>query len=213
MRCGGRHQCRSAGAKSPANARSCASSLPTSPALSIQFTSQEMQERRDALACSAPNLQVFPGQGPEDQNRTFPGGISNVTASFGQFLDNFMGVGGTGTNNVRCSPTWPGLHACLCCHSHSHALQQALPRARLPQTEHFCRPGEVVTGIHVAWEPAPVAPFTNLATGNRGLGGLGLAGGRFRQDQPNAMHLRAALWEERAEHPRCTHSPMLCPQG
>lgn len=136
MRCGGRHQCRSAGAKSPANARSCASSLPTSPALSIQFTSQEMQERRDALACSAPNLQVFPGQGPEDQNRTFPGGISNVTASFGQFLDNFMGVGGTGTNNVRCSPTWPGLHACLCCHSHSHALQQAVT---LRSLVHDCR--------------------------------------------------------------------------
>lgn len=28
-----------------------------------------------------------------------------------------------------------------------------------------CLPGQVVTGLHVAWEPSPVAPFTNLATG------------------------------------------------
>lgn len=35
----------------------------------------------------------------------------------------------------------------------------------LPQGEASCRPGHVITGIHVAWEPAPVAPFSNLATG------------------------------------------------
>lgn len=45
--------------------------------------------------------QVFPGQGPQDFNRTFMGGITNATAAYGQFLDNFMGVGGTGRDNVR----------------------------------------------------------------------------------------------------------------
>lgn len=78
-------------------------------------------------------LQVFPGQGPQDFNRTFMGGITNATAAYGQFLDNFMGVGGTGRDNMTYS----------------------------------CRPGEVVTGLQVAWEAGPVAPFTNLATGVR----------------------------------------------
>ena len=56
--------------------------------------------------CVASFPQVFPGQGPQDFNRTFMGGITNATAAYGQFLDNFMGVGGTGRNNVR-GPGWP----------------------------------------------------------------------------------------------------------
>ena len=30
-----------------------------------------------------------------------------------------------------------------------------------------CQPGELVAGLHVAWEPAPVPPYTNIATGIR----------------------------------------------
>lgn len=58
-----------------------------------------------------------------------------------------------------------------------------------------CPPGQVVTGLHVAWAAAPVAPFTNLATGEwssdfAGVqrGQLFLSGG-FSQLRPSSCLL------------------------
>lgn len=46
-------------------------------------------------------LQVFPGQGPPDATLNFPDGLTNVTAQLGQYLDNFLGAGGSGPTVVR----------------------------------------------------------------------------------------------------------------
>ncbi len=48
-------------------------------------------------------LQVFPGQGPPDATLTFTGGLTNVTAQLGLYLDNFLGAGGSGPTVVRRS--------------------------------------------------------------------------------------------------------------
>ncbi|PSC76263.1 dynamin-related 4C-like [Micractinium conductrix] len=77
------------------------------------------------------SLDVFPGPGAADFNETFTGG--QVTAQHGTFLDNFLGVGGSGPTIV----SWK------------------------------CKPGQLVAGFNIAWEPSPKAPFTNLATGVR----------------------------------------------
>lgn len=48
----------------------------------------------------------------------------------------------------------------------AHPSPACLSLAAL-QTNYACGEGEVITGLDVAWEPAPVAPFTNIATGMR----------------------------------------------
>lgn len=46
-------------------------------------------------------LQVFPGEGLPDLTRNFTGGLANLTALVGQYLDNLAGLGGTGSNRVN----------------------------------------------------------------------------------------------------------------
>lgn len=59
-----------------------------------------------AAAARCLRLQVFPGQGPPDATLNFTGGLSNVTAQLGQYLDNFLGAGGSGPTVVRSG--WQG---------------------------------------------------------------------------------------------------------
>jgi hypothetical protein len=49
------------------------------------------------------SVEVFPGQGPPDATLNFTGGLTNVTAQLGQYLDNFLGAGGSGPTVVRTS--------------------------------------------------------------------------------------------------------------
>ncbi|KAI7843246.1 hypothetical protein COHA_003080 [Chlorella ohadii] len=80
------------------------------------------------------SLEVFSGQGSPKATLNFPTGITSVAVQLGQFLDSFMGAGGTGTT----------------------------------QTNFTCqRPGQRITGFQAAWEPSPVRPGTNIATGVR----------------------------------------------
>lgn len=80
-------------------------------------------------------MQLLPGQGPPDSTRRFGGaGLSEVKLQFGQYLNNLLGVGGTG----------PSLAVYTC-----------------------DDPTHVVTGLEVAWEPAPTPPSPNIATGVR----------------------------------------------
>lgn len=62
----------------------------------------------------------------------------------------------------------------MLCIPHLTPATPLSPCTWLPQMTYSCRPGEVVTGLQVAWEAGPVAPFTNLATGEcRGKAWLG----------------------------------------
>lgn len=57
--------------------------------------------------CASPNgtlgasLDVFPGVGPPDAVLEFAGGLADVTALTGRYLDNLAGGGGTGATRVR----------------------------------------------------------------------------------------------------------------
>ena len=55
-------------------------------------------------------MQVFSGQGSPKATLNFPTGITSVAVQLGQFLDSFMGAGGTGTTQVRCKRA-PGVSA------------------------------------------------------------------------------------------------------
>ncbi|KAL4448063.1 hypothetical protein ABPG75_005282 [Micractinium tetrahymenae] len=59
-----------------------------------------------ATCGTAARLDVFPGTGnTPDSNQAFPTGITDVSAQYGTYLDNFLGVGGTGPVVVawRCA--------------------------------------------------------------------------------------------------------------
>lgn len=117
-------------------------------------------------------LEVFPGQGTTpDAMRNLTGGLTNITVVTGQFLDSVLGVGGTGPTTVSLAAA--ATAACLLL---VLVLELGVAASPLPhlcpcsvtlQANFSCDPGEVVTGVHVAWEPSPVPPYTNVATGVR----------------------------------------------
>lgn len=55
----------------------------------------------ECCCCALPASQVFPGQGPHDASLNFTSGVKNVTVRLGQYLDSFMGMGGSGPTVVR----------------------------------------------------------------------------------------------------------------
>lgn len=55
-----------------------------------------------ATCGAAARLDVFPGTAATpDSNQAYPNGVSEVSAQYGTYLDNFQGVGGTGPVVVR----------------------------------------------------------------------------------------------------------------
>jgi hypothetical protein len=138
-------------------------------------------------------IDVFPGAGARNAELQSPGGWPNVTGMAGTYLDNWLGMGGTGEAVVSRGPmhAWGGGGAGpvargppppppprsllrgfpvaigRVCHPATPLPLYAPPTHPHPQFQWFCPPGELVTGLHAAWEPSPSPPNTNLATGVR----------------------------------------------
>ncbi len=65
-----------------------------------------------ATCGTAARLDVFPGTAAApDSNQPYPNGVSEASAQYGTYLDNFQGVGGTGPVVVSpfCSPPTPAV--------------------------------------------------------------------------------------------------------
>lgn len=143
-------------------------------------------------------LDVFPGQGPPDSVRNFTVGLTNVTTQTGQYLDNFLGVGGTGATpvSVRATPAGqprqvlkrlPGLQASLPC-SLSRCAARLLPADALQL--HQARPSR-------DWFPG-------------GVGGL--PRGALQQHCHRRAHLLLRAWRmPGARPPRPGHQPSAGP--
>ena len=133
---------------------------------------------------------MFPGKGPEDASLEEPAGWTNVTAERGSYIDNWLGMGGTGPILVSPALRRPARlaprHSCGAAAADAAAPHHArlrgggiVPVVRRPrhrrqppapfplQAKWSCLPGELVTGLHVSWNASTAAPATDLATGLR----------------------------------------------